>query len=167
MTYPSTVDSHRSFFRFITTFGFSSGCTQSRTTTSGTLVEGALMVASRVLPLPLAPTPLVSRKFDICAYVCIFHFVAEEREKLFTIRSTKTPLVGVVYRSRLPYFLCRRPSTLFRKMSRTATLSVMQPTRTLFSPACVVRVLCSRRNAVVGPFLQLYRVLVEKLRFSG
>jgi hypothetical protein len=80
VTYPSTVDSHRSFFGFITTFGLSSACTKSRTTTSGALVEGALMVASRVLPLPLAPAPLVSREFDICCSRMYFHFVAEEKK---------------------------------------------------------------------------------------
>jgi hypothetical protein len=92
MTYPSTVDSHKSFFKFITTFGFSSGCTKSKTTTSGTLVEGALMVASRVLPLPLFPTPPVSREVDICVYVRIVHFVAEKKRKFFKAGSLEPPL---------------------------------------------------------------------------
>lgn len=130
MTYPSTVDSHRSFFGFITTFGFSSGCTESRTTTSGTLVEGALMVASRVLPLPLAPPPLVSREFDICVmYVCSLCRRNRREEKIFISGSIRTPLVGVVYRSRLPYFLCRHPSTLFFGDESHSHLSVTQPTR--------------------------------------
>ncbi len=122
------------------------------------------MVASRVLPLPLAPTPLVSREFDILVCAGIAYFVAEVVRNLFTAGGPRSPLVSAVYRSRLPDFLCSHPSTLFFGDESHSHLSLMQPTQDPALERCVMQVQCKRRNAVVGASPQLYQVLVESLR---